>query len=137
MVPVEFIVVGTPVSQQTKNRTHLAAWRAAVAAEAQTAMPPGANPTPDNVEVQVVYYYETGPALLDVDNLVKPIQDAMNGVVYVDDAQVTDCTSSKRDINGRFEVRHMRLALALGFVQGGEFVYVSVRDAPDPTRLRT
>jgi Holliday junction resolvase RusA-like endonuclease len=32
----------------------------------------------------------------DLDNLVKIIQDAMNGIVFLDDRQITDLISSKR-----------------------------------------
>jgi crossover junction endodeoxyribonuclease RusA len=36
-----------------------------------------------DVEFQVTYYYqEVAP---DVGNLAKPIEDALNGMVYVDD----------------------------------------------------
>lgn len=33
---------------------------------------------------------------VDVDNVFKSVADAMNGIVYVDDAQVTDLSSCKR-----------------------------------------
>jgi Holliday junction resolvase RusA-like endonuclease len=32
----------------------------------------------------------------DLDNLVKIIQDAMNGIIFIDDRQITDLISSKR-----------------------------------------
>jgi crossover junction endodeoxyribonuclease RusA len=39
--------------------------------------------------------------------MVKPIQDALAGVVYVDDNQVTDVQASRRSLDGRFKVKGM------------------------------
>jgi Holliday junction resolvase RusA-like endonuclease len=137
MLPVEFIVVGTPMSHQCHNKQRLREWREAVAEEARNAMPPGIEPTDVRIEVQVVYYFQRGPTLPDEDNLLKPIQDAMRGLVYRDDDQVTDGTASKRDIDAAYKVRRMSPVLARGFVRGDEFVHVIVREAPDPTTLRS
>jgi hypothetical protein len=58
-----------------------------------------------------------------MDNLVKPIQDALKGVSYPDDGHV-DVTINWRDINGWFRVRHMSPRLATAFSDGREFVHV-------------
>ena len=72
---------------------------------------------------------------MDNDNMVKPIQDALNGLVYSDDSQITDTRVRKTSIDGRFEVRAMSPVLAGGFVRGVEFIYVRVEAAPDPAEL--
>jgi hypothetical protein len=81
VLPIEFRVAGTPISQQSHNRLLLAAWRETVAAAARAAVPPGASPVVAKVELHVVYYYEDGPTQIpDEDNLVKPVQDGVDAV---------------------------------------------------------
>lgn len=83
----------------------------------------------DRVRVAVVYYYETSPP--DVDNFHKPIQDALQGIVYENDRQVSDAAPSKREVNGSFRVRGMSAVLAEGFVSDVEFLYIRVEPGPD------
>ena len=133
MLPFEFIVIGIPVSHQTKNRARLQAWRAQVRSAAQSRWPPGVPPVAVNVRMQVVYYYDGAP--LDIDNMIKPIQDALNELVYEDDRQVSDLVAGKRSLNGSFRVRGMSQVLASGFVNGTDFIHVLVEEAPDHQEL--
>jgi crossover junction endodeoxyribonuclease RusA len=133
---IEFRVTGTPISHQGHNKPLLRQWRENVAAAARAALPDGFVAATVEVEVQVVYYFEDGPAIPDEDNLLKPIQDALRGIVYADDDQVVDGTCCKRNIDGAFRVRNWSTVLAEGFVAGEEFVHVIVRNAPDPEVLR-
>ena len=68
---------------------------------------------------------------IDVDNIVKPIQDAIIGLAYVDDDQVTDVLARKRNLSGNFKVENMTSTLAEGFARGNEFLHIVVIDAPD------
>jgi len=79
--------------------------------------------------LQVTYFYDA--ISIDVDNIVKPIQDAIIGLVYVDDEQVTDVLVRKRDLSGNLKVENMTPALAEGFARGSEFLHIVVVDAPD------
>ena len=45
----------------------------------------GAAPVGVPVRISTTYYYEGDTP--DVDNIIKPIQDALNGLIFVDDAQ--------------------------------------------------
>jgi len=136
MLPVEFIVVGTPVSQQAHNREALRSWRAEIQAVAQNTVPDDETPVVDSVEIHVVYYHDKDAAHLpDEDNMLKPIQDALQGIVYVNDSQVSDGTCRKRDLDGSFKVRHLRPVVAEGFIQGDEFVHITVMPSPDPRIL--
>lgn len=47
--------------------------------------------------VIITYFYED--ASLDVDNIPKPILDALKGMVYSDDTEVSDLLCRKRDLN--------------------------------------
>lgn len=81
------------------------------------------------VMLQIIYFYDS--VVMDVDNIVKPIQDAIIGLAYVDDDQVTDVLVRKRDLSGNFKVENMTPTLAEGFARGNEFIYIVVSDAPD------
>jgi len=72
---------------------------------------------------------------LDNDNMLKPIQDALQGVVYANDDQVTDTVVRKTYLDGRFKVRGMSVVLAQGFARGVAFLYIRVEDAPDHVEL--
>jgi Holliday junction resolvase RusA-like endonuclease len=40
-----------------------------------------------------------GESTMDIDNIPKPISDALQGLVYLDDEQVTDVLCRKRNLN--------------------------------------
>jgi crossover junction endodeoxyribonuclease RusA len=125
----EFIVDGPPVSQQTRRRERLRAWKTTVRQEAEKYWMPGQKPTTGLVMVQITYFYDS--VAVDVDNIIKPIQDAIIGLAYVDDDQVTDILVRKRDLSGNFKVENMTSILAEGFARGNEFLHIAVVDAPD------
>ncbi len=79
--------------------------------------------------LQITYFYDTGA--IDVDNIIKPIQDAIIGLAYIDDDQVTDVLARKRNLSGNFKVKNMTVTLAEGFSRGNEFLHIIVADAPD------
>lgn len=106
-----------------------------MAAKAQAVLGPGAVPATCEVEIRIVYFHDEAP--LDVDNMIKPIQDALCGVVYADDSQVADTHGSRRDLNGKYQLRGLTSALAEGFLTGGPFVHIKVTPAPDPSELLT
>jgi len=134
MLPLEFTVEGPPLSHQTRDRLKLQAWRAAVRAAALRGW---ASRTPVGGSVRLtVGYYHDGPAVrIDNDNLLKPIQDALNKLIYVDDTQVTDTVVYKRDINGPFVVRGASIVLLTALSNGVEFLHVKVETAPDSARI--
>lgn len=79
--------------------------------------------------LQVTYFYDL--IAIDVDNIVKPIQDALIGLAYVDDVQVTDLLVRKRNLSGNFKVENTTSTLAEGFARGNEFLHIVIMDAPD------
>ena len=89
----------------------------------------GELPVTEQVMLTITYFYEGNS--LDVDNIPKPILDALNDLVYGDDTQVTDLVCRKRYLNGDLRVVNPSSALAEGFNRGNEFLYVVVEDAPD------
>jgi Holliday junction resolvase RusA-like endonuclease len=131
MLPFEFTVDGPPVSHQTRNAVRLRAWQQIVRAAAARRWPSEAPPVTDRLRLTLTYYHDGVSVRIDNDNLVKPIQDALNGLVYVDDHQITDTLVRKTDLNGSFRVRGMSPVLAEGFCRGNEFLYIRVELEPD------
>lgn len=124
MFPIEFIFNGPPLSLQSKNKAKKKNYIAMVANEARNGLPPGFTPTTDEVDITITYYYENQAG--DVDNIIKPIQDSLNGVIYVDDAQVVDTRSRRKDINGSYKIRSVSAKILEGFSRGNDFIHVRV-----------
>ena len=77
----------------------------------------------------VITYFFKGEAL-DVDNMPKPILDALKGMVYADDDQVTDlvCRKRDRDRDIHFESPSSILLDSLG--RSEQFLHITVVNAP-------
>ena len=129
MTRLEFIVDGPPVSQQTRRRERLRAWKTTVRQEAEKYWPPGQKAAIGLIMLQITYFYDS--VAMGVDNIVKPIQDAIIGLAYIDDDQVTDVLVRKRNLSGNFKIENMTSTLAEGFLRGNEFLHIVVIDAPD------
>ena len=129
MLPFEFVISGTPVSLQTRNRPRLQSWKAEVRAAAQLRWPTSTPPLQGLLHLKVTYYYLGEP--LDTDNMIKPIQDALVGLAYADDSQVCDVHAHRRPLDGTFRLRGLSPVLAEGFVSGSEFLHIVVQAAPD------
>jgi len=138
LLPFDFVVIGKPISKQTKDKKRLQDWRGTVRSTAEACWP-ATQPTGDSLRVTITHYYlmtqgeESG--VPDTDNIVKPVLDALNGVIYVDDYQITDFVSRRRNLRGSFRVMGMSRALADGFCKGEEFLHILIEQAPDPEEL--
>ena len=132
-MPFEFIVEGPPVSQQSKSRKRVHDWKMYVRRKAGQEWSKNDPPLKQPVKLMITYYYDE--VALDVDNMIKPIQDALIGLVYTDDRFVTDTVGRKRRLDGSFRVRGMSPMLARGFCLGKEFLHIKVDKAPDPQEL--
>jgi crossover junction endodeoxyribonuclease RusA len=124
----EFIIAGPPVSQQARRRERLRAWVDAIREEAQRSWPRDDQPADGPIQLELLYLF-VGSAV-DLDNLAKPFLDALKGLAYVDDGQVTDLIVRKRDLSQDLRLVNPSPALASGLEQGSEFLYVIVREAP-------
>lgn len=131
----EFIVLGLPVGLQASGLRRTA-WKANVRNSAAKYWNHGAQPVVQSLQVSIVHYYAASP-VGDTDNLVKPILDALNGLVYVDDSLVTDVICRRRRIDTRYEFDHVPYILLDGLTSGfDDFIYVVVEPAPESTILK-
>jgi crossover junction endodeoxyribonuclease RusA len=77
----------------------------------------------------ITYFYES--VSMDINNIPKPISDALKGIVYLDDEQVTDVVCRKRDLTRSLRIESPSSVLADGLSRGNEFLYIVVEEAPD------
>ncbi|WP_421656462.1 RusA family crossover junction endodeoxyribonuclease [Leptothermofonsia sp. ETS-13] len=137
MLPFEFIVIGKPISHQTKDKKRLQAWKGLVRNTVEGCW--SGDPSGDSLRIVITHYYDVEPGnengVPDSDNIIKPVRDALNGVIYVDDYQIADFVSRRRSLNGSFRVKGMSPVLAKGFCSGEEFLHIRIEIAPDPAEL--
>ncbi|MEH1887236.1 RusA family crossover junction endodeoxyribonuclease [Nostoc sp.] len=132
MIRFEFIVDGPPVSQQARKRgkgNRLQDWKKTVRQEAEKYWSSEQKTATGLVMLQITYFYDSDQ--MDVDNIVKPIQDAIKGLAYEDDKQVSDLVVRKRNLSGNFRIENMTPILAEGFARGNEFLHIVIIDAPN------
>lgn len=83
MLPFEFVIEGPPVSQQTRRRARRRAWVDELRRSAMSRWPTDAPPAVGPIRVDVTYIF-AGVAV-DLDNLAKPVLDALKHLVFRDD----------------------------------------------------
>lgn len=75
----------------------------------------------------IVYLCDDAPA--DIDNIIKPIQDALVGLVFEDDFLISDVDSHRRFLTEPVDLASLPPILQAGLVEGDECVYVRVSEA--------
>jgi crossover junction endodeoxyribonuclease RusA len=89
LYPLEFFVAETPLSQQA-SRKSVQRWKRTVTEAAQQRV----RETDELGFLDrrplglVIYYFPSAPIIGDIDNIVKPIMDALIHVAYMDDRDV-------------------------------------------------
>ena len=129
MQTFEFMIPKRPVSLQTKSRKNLKAWKAFVRREANKVWNDGEPVTAPPLRFTIVYLCDNSPA--DIDNIIKPIQDALVGLVFEDDSLVSDVDSHRRFLSEPIDITNFPPLLRNGVVVGVECVYVRVSIAQD------
>lgn len=119
----DFLIPKRPVSLQTRKTSNLQAWKQYVRAEA-TKTWTGQIFTEQNIQLTLVYLHDSNP--LDTDNIIKPIQDALVGLVYEDDLLITDVDAHRRSLSDTFDLTLYPILLAQGMESSLECVYVRV-----------
>jgi Holliday junction resolvase RusA-like endonuclease len=126
LMKFEFIVDGPPVSQQTRRRERLREWKVTVRREAEKYWTDEQKMFAGLVMLQVTYFFDN--VEMDVDNIVKPIQDEL---AYADDKQISDILVRKRSLFGKFQGKGLTPILEDGIARGNDFIYIVVTEAPD------
>jgi len=96
--------------------------------------PDGTPPVDAEISIEITHFFEGAPT--DVDNIVKPLLDAMKELVYHDDRQITDLVSRRRPLEGPYTADPVSPILAHGISLGREFLHIRVAVAPIGGELR-
>lgn len=112
------------MSQQTRRRDRLPPWRAAIRQAAEQRWPVDDAPVEQEVSVEITHFFVGAPG--DVDNIIKPILDALNGLVFVDDSRVSDVVSRRRNIAGLYTVDLASTMLTDALSNGRELLHIRI-----------
>ena len=90
-----FAVIGLPVSTQSSAKSKQQ-YQTKVAEAASKSV---ASPIRDNEKIKIEIDWFSGgfQNKPDVDNIIKPIQDALKGILFVDDKQVESIVARRHD----------------------------------------
>ena len=126
-LPLEFVIVRDPVSQQARRRDLVRQWIQQVRREAEQHWNNDDSPHDGPVMLTITYLYDRVD--LDVDNIPKPIMDALKGLAYSDDGQVTDMLCRKRDIHDDLQFLDFSQIVMDAFGREERFVHILVEEA--------
>lgn len=127
-LPFDFTIPGPPVSQQARRPERIREWREQVKAAANQFWQDAA-PVAGFVMVTVIYFHDGKP--FDVDNIPKPILDALKGLVFGDDNQIADLICRKRNLDNLPRLLSGSAVLNRAIDNGGQFLHIAVEVAPE------
>ncbi len=128
-MPFEFVADGAPVSHQTLRRGRLRDWILKVRRDAAQIWDAD-HPFGGEVMVTITYIHESRESRpLDSDNIVKPILDALKGLVYFDDCQVSDLICHKRAFGKELRIPNPSRLLDESHERSQQFVHIEVGNA--------
>lgn len=130
----DFVVRGTPRTPQTKNSKSRKDWKERVRTAAASAWPANALPLEGELSARIVYFFSETTDL-DVDNVIKPILDSLEGLVFEEDDHIFEVTARKTQKVAGLTIREAPLCLIDALISMPEFVRVG--HGPDHTELPT
>ncbi|MGI8933571.1 MAG: RusA family crossover junction endodeoxyribonuclease [Phormidesmis sp.] len=122
----ELLLPRKPVSYQAKNSKNKQARKDYIYGRAfsdwkQSPIAAGA------LKFTVVYLCQSDPC--DINNIIKPIQDALNSLVYADDGLIWDVTGHMRLLSDPIDIVGLPSQLAEAVIQETECVYIRVTES--------
>jgi crossover junction endodeoxyribonuclease RusA len=131
-VHLEFVVFGPPVSNQSPG-PGLTLWRATIVGTANLNWPHA--PLVGELRAVILNFYAASRPSVDVDNMSKPILDAMQNIVYDDDRQIVQAEFAHLKIGAAFPIAGVRPIIVNAIQAGIPFVFVRIEDAINPYPL--
>ena len=126
--PVEFLIEGTPLSLQASSKSKLA-WKAYVKQSSYSGLPEQHIWFEGPVAV-TIYYFPPDAMEGDIDNIVKPILDALCAHLYKDDHQVVSVKVQKFEPGQPASFADPSPTLTAALVGRRPLTYVHVSDSP-------
>lgn len=124
-------VWGTPLSAQARSHKK-AVWKDTVAGAARSAIAESDRIEHVDITVTIVCFHAES-CEFDIDNVVKPILDALNGIAFGNDNQVVQVLVRRTPLDGlTLAASDEALVAAVAEAQAmmQDFVYVRISDAP-------
>jgi Holliday junction resolvase RusA-like endonuclease len=118
-----FPVIGKPASLQSSNNTKQR-WQSLVTKTAQMYQkkPLGIDV---KLDLQIDWFSPERQNRADVDNVLKPVVDALKNVIYVDDNQVSSVSARYNDVNSVLTFISEPLCIVKPLLSGQkEYVYI-------------
>lgn len=128
---VDFVLPCRPFSYQTKDASHRRAWNEYIYGRARLAWP--ARPLVNSqLKFTMVYLSDVAwPG--DINNFVKPVQDALCALIYADDSMIRDVAAHLRVVNVKYKTDGLPVKLAQAIGTGQVCVYVAISDSSELT----
>ena len=114
------------MSQQARRRDRVREWVEEVKRVAEGAWdsdPPATGP----LTVAITYFFDS--TSFDVDNIPKPILDALKGMVFADDSQIFDLLCRKRNMNDNLQIQNPSPDLIDFLLQSRQVLHIAVSNA--------
>ena len=122
---VDFVVRGTPRSQRSSNSKKR--WQQHV----ENAVPDLPKLLTGPLRVRIDFFFD-GATDVDTDNIIKPIQDALNNIVYKDDETVVDVCARKINLQDLPVLVAVPSVLLAALAEPSrDFVFIQVGAAQD------
>lgn len=127
--PIEFIVHGTPVSHQAKRAEAREQWKVLVRTASSIVLPSPHFASAERIAL-TIYYLPDEPMQGDIDNIVKPILDALGRHIYIDDRQVDRVVAQKFEPGNVFTLSNPSAVFQLALSTLSPVVYIRVSNDP-------
>lgn len=120
-----FAVIGCPASVQSSRSSKRRFMTLVADAARNTVSEPVASST--GIRIEVDWFTSGLENKPDVDNIIKPIQDALMGIVFADDSQVETVTARRHDLLAVTTFMREPLEIIDPIMQGcEEYVYIRI-----------
>ncbi len=129
-LPLEFNVVGTPVSFQSDNARAKEEWKTKVLAAALQVIEGGAWAFDQSRLAVTLFYFPQAPMPGDLDNILKLTLDALIPNVYLDDGLIDRVLIQRFDPTGSFTFASPSDKLVAAMALEEPVLYIRIAELP-------
>lgn len=129
----EFVVVGIPRSVNAASRS-LNRWKQIVRVAASASWDGAALISQQQISVVIIYFHREKTSI-DVDNIAKPVVDALKGSVILDDFLVDQITCRRTELSEELLIDSIPDVLVEHFGVTADFLYIKIADGPNHSEL--
>ena len=129
-LPIEFNVVGTPVSLQSENARARTEWKARVLAAARSVIEDGSWAYDETRLSVTMFYFPQGEMQGDVDNIVKLTLDALVPNIYLDDSLIDRVLVQRFSPDADFSFASPSNTLAIAVAMDEPVLFIKISEVP-------